>query len=176
MHKLSNPKPLELSEASHTTRLVSFEEGPRVAAEKLRRATPVTLATWVAFAFALYIVAFIVPHGVTAFILGFMLLFEFTEVIARGSFQELLISASWLANPALWLGVVFLLRRDLRSAKRAGFVALLFSLLAVFSGMWLAAYWVWIGSMVMFLVAAYKCSGVAVSARSRKPRPVDPDL
>jgi hypothetical protein len=176
MDESANPNPLELSATAVASRLPSYEERPDEAAEESRRATPVTHATWLAFACALYILALIIPLGWTAFSFALGLLFQFPRLITQDSLWDLPIAASWLANPALWLGAVFLAKRDWRLAKRLGFVALLFGLLAAHVGALIVAYWVWIGSMVMFLVAAYKCSGVTVSAGSGKPRPVDPDF
>jgi hypothetical protein len=175
MDKLADPKPLEPPEASPGVASISpTGDAPRGAAEEHRRAAPGTYLPWV---LVLYGAAFLCPGGADNFALAFMYLLQFQlPDFLLGRFWYSLIAASWLANPALWLATVFLAVRAWRLAKWAGFVALLLGFLAVWPGVAMVAYWLWIGSMILFVIAAYGCGRDAASTRLRKPRPVDPDL
>jgi hypothetical protein len=139
-----------------------------VAAINLRSNESYRLARDAVWAIAMYIASLTLPIplvGLVAFGAALGMLGDCISSPATTFAGDWLLGLSWLANPAAWAGMVFLLVGRARRAALCGEVALLLAVCAL--RLHFLNQYIWLASMVYVVYAALRVPDQALAASSR---------
>jgi uncharacterized membrane protein YhaH (DUF805 family) len=147
--------------------------GFRVIDDPRREASRPIVTVWLTFVVGMYALSFACPGGASAFVIA---LASWRELSVRDFPFPVLLAFSWLANPAFCVGVLALLHRRWRGASRTAIFAIAFGALAVYPGVLVLPWWIWMASFVMLYVAAEICAPQSRGAVSKNAAPYDRDF
>jgi hypothetical protein len=112
--------------------------------------TVVWIAVW------LYVASFFIPLGFISFAWALDSLMRCVGYPRDHSVGEWLLGLAWLANPAAWIGLVFLFKRSYNRAALAGELAVVLAVLGVGSAGAIPSYFTWLASLMLIVYAALR--------------------